>query len=513
MLGRVPQATEWAESYGGHKKRKTGAKLQGALPFDCCALTLLPFKNPACTRDGVLFEHAAIVDFVRTHGKSPASGAKTTLNDVILLKMAKDGDGRWMCPVTHKVFTNHSKVAAVATSGNVYAYDALRELCLSRKGSMRDLIDSTEFARTDVVVIHDPEDVELSKRRDISNLEHLKRAERAEPGTRPLGESAERILATARSNVEVAAAQREARRLAAAKVASDPSRPENKGLTATFLRVRDLGARTDEVCAGSRLTSGDTSRSLTSSAVGVSTSRDLRPATDDELLASRWKILRSLGKKGYARLETNLGPLNIEVHCDVTPRAAENFLGLCASGYYDRLTFHRVVAGFVAQAGDPKADGTGGESLWGNAFADEFDSRLTHDARGVLGYANSGRDKNRSQFYITFKPCPHLDNKHTVFGRLVGGHDTLAILERLPVDKDHRPTPGREVAITTTTVFVDPVAEADRRFEAAVAEAVERRVRGESGEAAAPAPPPPPADATPHTTMTVGKYRKQATNR
>lgn len=508
-------ATEWANEYGGHKKRGV-QKLEGLLPFECCALSLAPFKSPACTRDGVMFDWVAIIEFVREHGKSPVTGAKITTKDVVRLKMAKNGDGKWMCPVTHKVFTNNSKVAAIATTGNVYAYEALRELCLSKKQArMEDLLEATPFERSDVIVIHDPDDVELVKRRDIANFVHIQeRAKRFEEeeksGTiRPMGKTAENVLATARANVEKAQEEREQRRLQSVQAASDPGRPENKGLTATFLRVRELGAFTDEVIQGYKLTSGATSRSATSTAVSISTGSELRRATDDELKEARWKVLRSLGKKGYARLETTMGPLNFELHCDICPRASENFLGLCSSGYYDGLAFHRVVAGFCAQGGDPEGDGTGGESLWGKPFPDEFDSRLRHDSRGVLGFANSGRDRNKSQFYITFQASPHLDNKHTVFGRLVGGNETLALIERLPVDSQDRPLAGREVKIISAIVFVDPVAEADIIFETTISEAIRQRNDRKFAGRKTPAPMQPAPAArtrTEHTAATVGKY-------
>ena len=154
------------------------------------------------------------------------------------------------------------------------------------------------------------------------------------------------------------------------------------------------------------------------------------PQLLDELKTARWKRLRGLRKKGYAQLRTSHGNLNVEIHADMVPRAAENFLGLCAKGYYDGSPFHRVVRHFVAQAGDPTGAGTGGESLWGARFDDEFDSRLLHSERGVLAYANDGLNRNRSQFYVTLKSATHLDNKHTVFGKVVGGlrkHDSAKV--------------------------------------------------------------------------------------
>jgi peptidyl-prolyl cis-trans isomerase-like protein 2 len=134
-----------------------------------------------------------------------------------------------------------------------------------------------------------------------------------------------------------------------------------------------------------------------------------------------------LGKKGYVQLQTTQGNLNLEIHCDWAQRPAWNFLTLCERGYYDDTLFHRLVPGFMVQGGDPTGTGSGGESAWGRPFKDSFDSRLLHEARGVLSMANSGQHTNGSQFFITFKEAKHLDYKHSVFGRLVGG---AAVLDR-----------------------------------------------------------------------------------
>ena len=233
-----------------------------------------------------------------------------------------------------------------------------------------------------------------------------------------------------------------------------------------------------------QLTSGAVSGSFTSTALTTAWENKTRSATGDEIRVARYKWMRKHGKKGYAQLQTSHGNLNIELHCDIAPRAAENFLGLCAKQYYDGLTFHRVIRNFMAQGGDPSGDGTGGDSLWGGTFEDEFDSRLTHSERGVLAMANSGPDTNRSQFYITFKSCQHLDNKHTVFGRVVGGADVLRRIELEETDKTDRPK--HEVKIISATVFVSPIDESDEAFESAIRQRVaarEERERAKSGTA------------------------------
>ena len=120
-------ATEHARDGGGYKKKREG-KLEGSLPFECCALSLLPFESPCCARDGVLFDALQLLPFVKERGKSPVTGASLKVKDVLRLHMAKNGDGHWHCPVTCKAFNNFTKVVAVATPGTVYTNEAVTEL-------------------------------------------------------------------------------------------------------------------------------------------------------------------------------------------------------------------------------------------------------------------------------------------------------------------------------------------------------------------------------------------------
>ncbi|EGO25081.1 cyclophilin-type peptidyl-prolyl cis-trans isomerase [Serpula lacrymans var. lacrymans S7.9] len=158
-------------------------------------------------------------------------------------------------------------------------------------------------------------------------------------------------------------------------------------------------------------------------------------------------------------LHTTLGELKIEIFCEAVPKAAENFLALCASKYYDDCIFHRNIKGFMAQAGDPTGSGKGGQSIWGKPFADEIRSTLKFNARGMVAMANSGPDTNKSQFFITYAKQPHLDGKYTIFGKVIDGADsTLDIMERAPVNPKNRPL--SEIKLTHITIHANPIADA-----------------------------------------------------
>lgn len=109
-------------------------------------------------------------------------------------------------------------------------------------------------------------------------------------------------------------------------------------------------------------------------------------------------------------------------------RTSWNFIQLCKSDYYNGTKFHRLVPSFIVQGGDPTGTGRGGESAFKSKFKDEFDTRLKHDGRGVVSMANSGANTNGSQFFFTFQEAKHLDLKHSVFGKIVGG---LSILDKI----------------------------------------------------------------------------------
>jgi cyclophilin family peptidyl-prolyl cis-trans isomerase len=139
--------------------------------------------------------------------------------------------------------------------------------------------------------------------------------------------------------------------------------------------------------------------------------------------------------KSYsARFKTERGDIVVELHADKVPLTVENFVNLARSGFYDGTTFHRVISGFMAQGGDPTATGSGGP---GYQFGDEFHPSLRHDGAGILSMANAGPGTNGSQFFLTFGPTPHLDDKHSVFGKVTDGMDVLrSIRERDPRDRE-----------------------------------------------------------------------------
>ena len=126
-------------------------------------------------------------------------------------------------------------------------------------------------------------------------------------------------------------------------------------------------------------------------------------------------------------MNTSKGNIKIQLFDDKTPKTVENFKKLITDGFYNGLSFHRVIADFMVQGGCPEGTGTGGP---GYKFEDEFHADLKHDKPGILSMANAGPNTNGSQFFITHVPTPWLDNKHSVFGEVLEGHDIVDSIEQ-----------------------------------------------------------------------------------
>jgi len=162
-----------------------------------------------------------------------------------------------------------------------------------------------------------------------------------------------------------------------------------------------------------------------------------KPTKEDAAVAASIRTENPLGKQ--ATIHTTMGDIVVKLFFQECAKTVENFTVHSKNGYYDNTIFHRVIQGFMIQTGDPQGDGTGGESIWGGEFEDEFHRSLKHDRPFTLSMANAGPNTNGSQFFVTTVPCPWLDNKHTVFGRVLQGMDVVQNIEKTPCNADDRP--------------------------------------------------------------------------
>ena len=155
--------------------------------------------------------------------------------------------------------------------------------------------------------------------------------------------------------------------------------------------------------------------------------------------------------KTYAVMETSMGTIELELFAKEAPKTVKNFVGLAKKGYYKGTIFHRVIDNFMIQGGDPTGTGSGGESIYGKTFEDEFVPTLKHNTPGILSMANAGPNTNGSQFFITLVPTPWLDGHHTIFGKVVKGMDVVMAIGKVATTKPGD-RPLKDVVIKTITI-------------------------------------------------------------
>ncbi|RDD42208.1 Peptidylprolyl isomerase domain and WD repeat-containing protein 1 [Trichoplax sp. H2] len=174
---------------------------------------------------------------------------------------------------------------------------------------------------------------------------------------------------------------------------------------------------------------------------GAEVDRDVfneKPSREEQLAAVKDSSNVMLGDSSV--MHTTMGDIQIELFPKVAPKAVENFCTHSKNGYYNGHIFHRVIKAFMIQTGDPLGTGTGGTSIWGKEFEDEFHSSIRHDRPYTVSMANAGPGTNGSQFFITVVPTPWLDNKHTIFGRVVKGMEVVQNISNVKCDpKTDRP--------------------------------------------------------------------------
>ncbi|KAI5305668.1 cysteine desulfurase [Ascosphaera pollenicola] len=481
--------SEWAseDAYSASAGSNAGLQRRGGpgvsaafrrLPFNYCALSLQPFQHPVCTSDGTIFDLMHIIPWLKKHGTNPVDGTPLKSTDLIKLNFMKNDTGEYVDPVTFKTLTNNSHIVAIKTSGNVFTWDAIEKLNIKPK-MWRDLVSDDEFGRKDLITLQDPQNVEA---KNLNSFKYLK------DGEAPIGkdDSTGDINLNAMGNAakilkaKEAVAKARAERLQKSDSATSAS---SSGAISGRLSASKVSQNQSKSTAGgrplpfnaARYTTGKAAASFTSTGLTPHTSADLALLTDEQYMLRRGRVKM----KGYAQIVTNVGALNLELHTEYAPKAVWNFIRLAKKGYYDGVTFHRNIKGFMIQGGDPTGTGRGGQSIWGKNFEDEVDNPLKHDARGTVSMANKGKDTNSSQFFVAYRAVPHLDRKHTIFARLIDSpspsSSTLNAMEEAPVDSSNRPLDP--ITIVEVKIFVDP-------FEEFLEE---RNQGGEAGNASAKA--------------------------
>ncbi|EKJ70565.1 hypothetical protein NXS19_009042 [Fusarium pseudograminearum] len=448
------------------------------LPFNFCAASLQPFKNPVCTSDGTIFDVEVIGAWLEKHpNQNPVTGEPLQKKDLIRLNFARnsesdslgaglsDGKGDLIDPVTYKVFTDNTHIVAIrhGTYANVFAWDTVDRMNIKAK-SWRDLVDDEEFTRADIITLQDPQN---AASRDLNQFKFLKEGHEAQL-------TKEQEEERNAGNINAGALGSMGEKVSRAKAAVEKARKAreqggdvNRSSTAL---TKPTGAGTvvrqsminDKKLAvnSATYTTGKAAASFTSTGLTPETSGERALLSDEEYMLKPKRVKAT----GFARMETNMGDLTIELYPEFAPKAVWNFIRLSQTGYYKGVAFHRNIPNFMIQGGDPSGSGRGGQSVWGKYFDDEFDGPMTHNGRGTLSMANKGKNTNSSQFFFAYKPTPHLDRKHTVFGKVVENINVLAKMENVPTDGSNRPL--NKILIKDIVILLDPFAEFQKQKQA-----------------------------------------------
>ncbi|ORY76029.1 peptidyl-prolyl cis-trans isomerase cyp8 [Protomyces lactucae-debilis] len=423
-------------SSSGIATKKTASKYR-KLPFYYCALTLQPWEHPVCHVDeqgqATLFDLLAIVPWLAKKGSNPATGKPLDAKSLVKLNFSKNDEDDFCDPVTMKVFNDHTHIAAVKTTGNVYAYETIETLNYKTK-SYKDLLTDEPFTKADVIIIQDPHslgaqmDLTAVQQSQVEGSSKLKQSAVGESASQREKKVEEAKLALQRFRTQAEQPTKAAKVTATAPIVSKPE-----------TRLANYST-------------GMTAAAFTNSGMSVSTAVDRA-----ELAEADWLLKpRKVKIKGLGVIRTNFGSLDIELDPEFAPKAVYNFVKLAKQGYYDGVSFHRNIPGFMVQGGDPTGRGTGGTSIFGKEFETETLGTASHSERGRLSMANKGPNTNSSQFFITYEPCTHLDKKHTLFGRVIGHFETLDLLERVPSPNGK---PQDSIIMETVEILVDPFEE------------------------------------------------------
>ncbi|WVQ76076.1 peptidyl-prolyl cis-trans isomerase-like 2 [Cryptococcus sp. DSM 104548] len=457
------------------KRAATGKSEFQRLPFDCCALSLQPFKNPVAVvaepKEGEapradVFDLLNIVPYIRKYKTNPVSGKPLETSQLIKLNFFRNAEGNLHDPITYKVFSPHIHIVFLKNTGNVFDMSSLQLLAIKPK-TWRDLVNDEPFKREDIVTIQDPKNLGA---RDLREYDYVKNELKVNDDDMA-GDPLKGI------NVDAAGGASKFLRMIAEKTRAEqaaemppPVVTEGKkkeGVVAKKRQVEQLAYN------ASNYSSGRAAASLTSTALTPQIKSERAMFDEEEYMFDEFqKVVKDKDRqacKAYATILTNVGGLNVELHGDRAPKTVYNFVQLAKQGKYDNVVFHRLIPGFMVQGGDPTGTGSGGQSFWGEPFRDEYSEKgaFKHDGRGVLSMANSGPRSNTSQFFFTFRETPHLDGKHTVFGKLVGGEDVLDKIERIPVLSSNRPV--KDIVIIGVNVLQDPFESYKVRLQAKLA--------------------------------------------
>ena len=476
------------------------------LPFNYCSLSLTPFNDAVCDEKGNIFENKYIIPYIAKFHKNPITGNNITVKDLIHLNFKRGNNGDLICPISLKELNYNMKIIAIKETGNVYSYDVYQKLNKDIS-NYKDLLTDIPFKKENVILLNDPNNKKL-----IQSFNYIKHKDEVIFMTKLVNETEdhekvkeinlpsnyEEII----ENYEKDNSKDKQRRLEIIDIINNKENISfidslNKQCKVEYENYLKVEKEIEELLYENKLpmneikskinissncflyhlkqnekwkkyfhnnksrilSNGKMALSLTSTQMELNTISSQLIPNDDELRTIYYNIVKSLQKKAFIKLSTNLGDLNLEIFCNYAPMASENFIELCYKGSYNNNKFHRLIKNFIIQGGDIKEN-----NIFGHNFKDEFNNKYSHNQKGILSMANSGPNTNNTQFFFTLENNKgnHLDNKHTIFGKVVGGIQTLDLINQVKVNKFTNDVPLSDIIIINTEVYNNPFREAIR---------------------------------------------------
>ncbi|KAG8597282.1 hypothetical protein GDO81_002234 [Engystomops pustulosus] len=282
---------EYTNFYGGKRAEIPKSNFR-RLPFDHCSLSLQPFEYPVCTPDGIVFDLLSIVPWIKKFGTNPITGEKLEAKSLIKLNIAKNQDGKYHCPVLFSVFTNNSHIVAIGNTGNVFSYEAVEQLNIKPK-SYKDLLTDEPFTRQDIITLQDPSKLEKF---NVSDFFHVKNNLKViDPEEEKARQDPSYYLKNA--NMETRETLSELYK-------------EFKGDEILAATMKGPEKKATDKLNSAHYSTGAVSASFTSTAMTPETTHEAAAIAEDTV---RYQYVK---KKGYVRLHTNKGDLNLELYCD-----------------------------------------------------------------------------------------------------------------------------------------------------------------------------------------------------
>lgn len=415
--------SEWSQGDHSSSSGKKSSKLLptqaiSSLPFWTCSISQQPIDKDCgvCDSEGHVFDIKNIMPYILRQKINPVTGERLdSSSELTKLKITQNDSGAYIDPVTYKEFQPLSKCAVIKSSGHVYLMSTIKEMCL-KNNNLVDLVTETPFVKSDIIELTGGVGV-LKKSESLLKQEQQREIEQKELMKKKRKQNEAGISAESSDDAILSSSKK-------------------KSLLTTFHKAS----------------------SVTSTSVGPATSSLVQALPLDRIL-----IPKKFNEPGYAVIETSMGAINVELWAKYSPRAVYNFITHSRNGYYNGTIFHRNIRNFMIQGGDPTGTGIGGESAFPDKkpFKDETNTPYKHDSRGILSMANKGKNTNTSQFFITYRRAPHLDGKHTIFGKVVENLSVLDDMERAPVDAQDRPI--KKIIIKEIRILLDPFEEEEKR--------------------------------------------------